>query len=180
MSPRRPQRTVKAGITLRRAVDADAEPLARGAIEALAEYPAFAPPGWKGPALGPELEHTRAVLSDPDHHCVVAEAGGRIVGQVTVVPAARAARPVEDSELGHLRNLYVDRSQWGSGLAVTLVEAALADARERGFRELRLFVAEGQQRARRFYEREGWRAYSAPYFDPIPGLPMVEYRRAVG
>jgi GNAT superfamily N-acetyltransferase len=171
---------VKAAITLRRAVDADAEALARGAIEALAEYPAFAPPGWKGPALGPELEHTRAVLSDPDHHCVVAEAGGRIVGQVTVVPAARAARPVAEPGLGHLRNLYLDRSQWGTGLAATLMEAALEDARTRGFRELRLFVAEGQGRARRFYEREGWRAAGGPFFDPVPGLSMVEYRRAVG
>jgi GNAT superfamily N-acetyltransferase len=161
-------------------VTADAEALARGAIEGVADYPAFAPAGWKGPGYEPELEHTRAVLADPDYHCVVAEARGRILGQVTVVPAARAARPVAEPELGHLRNLYVDRSQWGSGLATALMEAALEDARARGFRELRLFVAERQERARRFYEREGWRAATAPFFDPVPGLPMVEYRRAVG
>lgn len=159
---------------------ADAEALARGAIEGLADYPAFAPAGWKGPGHEPELEHTLAVLADPDHHCVVAETGGRIIGQVTVVPAARAARPVAEPALGHLRNLYVDRSQWGSGLATALMEAALEDARMRGFQELRLFVAERQERARRFYEREGWRAVTAPFFDPVPGLPMVEYRRAVG
>jgi GNAT superfamily N-acetyltransferase len=166
--------------SLRPATPADAEALARGALEGLADYPAFAPAGWMGPAYEPELEHTRAVLGDPDYHCVVAEAGGRIVGQVTVVAAARAARLVEDPELGHLRNLYVDRSQWGSGLATALVEAALEAARTRGFKELRLFVAEGQQRARRFYEREGWRAATSPFFDPVPNLPMVEYRRAVG
>jgi GNAT superfamily N-acetyltransferase len=146
----------------------------------VAGYPAFAPPGWQGPAYEPELEYTRVVLADPEYHCVVAEAGGRVVGQVMVVPAARAARPVEDAGLGHLRNLYVDRPQWGSGLATKLMRAAVEDAQSRGFRELRLFVAEGQARARRFYEREGWRAAGAPYFDPAPGLSMVEYRRAVG
>ena len=166
--------------TLRRAVPADAEAIARGAVEGLADYPAFAPPGWMGPAYEPELGHTRVVLADSDFHCVVAEAGGTIVGQVTVVPAARAARPVEEPGLGHLRNLYVDRSQWGSGLATKLMRAALEDARSRGFRELRLFVAEGQARARRFYEREGWRAVGAPFFDAVPGLSMVEYRRPVG
>ena len=74
------------------------------------------------------------------------------------MPAARAARPVEDPALGHLRNLFVARAQWGSGLATALLRAAEQDARDRGFTELRLFVAEGQARARRFYEREGWRA----------------------
>ena len=43
-----------------------------------------------------------------------------------------------------------------------------------------LFVAEGQARARRFYEREGWEAVTEPYFDPIPRLSMVEYRRPIG
>jgi len=165
---------------LRPATPADAEALALGAVDGVADYLTFAPPGWTGPAYGPELEYTRVVLADPAYHCIVAEAGGRVVGQVTVVPAARAARPVEDSALGHLRNLYVDRSQWGSGLAAALMRAALEDARARGFVQLRLFVAEGQARARRFYERQGWRAVSAPYFDPVPGLSMIEYRRAVG
>ena len=166
--------------TLRRATAADAEALARGAVDGVADYGAFAPPGWNGPAYEPELEYTRVVLADPAYHCIVAEIGGRVVGQVTVVPAARAARPVEELGLGHLRNLYVDRSQWGSGLATALMRAALEDAQTRGFGQLRLFVAEGQARARRFYEREGWRAAGEPYFDPLPGLSMVEYRRTVG
>jgi ribosomal protein S18 acetylase RimI-like enzyme len=169
-----------AALTLRQATAADAEALARGAVEGVADYPAFAPSGWTGPAYDTELEYTRVVLADPDYHCVVAEIGGGVVGQVTVVPAAKAARAVDDTSLGHLRNLYVHRSQWGSGLATALMRAALEDARARGFAELRLFVAEEQARARRFYEREGWRAVGEPHFDPLPGLSMVEYRRPVG
>ena len=49
-------------------------------------------------------------------------------------------------------------------------------AREEGFRAMRLFVATGQARARRFYEREGWRAVAEMPESPL-GLPLIEYRR---
>jgi hypothetical protein len=39
-----------------------------------------------------------------------------------------------------------------------------------------LFTPEGQARARRFYEREGWRA-AAVIEDSNFGMPLVEYRR---
>ena len=168
------------GLTLRRATANDAEALARGAVEGVSGYGEFAT-GWSGPGYEHELADVQANLANPEYHAIVAVAAdGAVAGQVTVVPAAKAARPVEDPALGHLRNLYVDRSQWGSGLASTLMDAAVEGARERGFAELRLFVAEGQARARRFYEREGWRAVTEPYFDSVPGLSMVEYRRALG
>jgi GNAT superfamily N-acetyltransferase len=169
-----------AEVDLRRAVPADAEALARGAVAGVEDYPAFAPEGWAGPAYDGELEHTREMLADPDYHCIVAEQGGAVVGQVTVVPAAKAARPVADLGLVHLRNHYHDRSQWGSGLAAIQMAAANEYARAGGFTEMRLFVAEGQARARRFYEREGWHAVTEPYFDPVPALRMVEYRLPLG
>ena len=106
--------------TIRRATPDDADALARGAVEGVADYVAFAPAGWAPPDLLAELAHTRVVLADPAFHCFVAELDGEVVGQVTVVPAASAARPVEEPGLGHLRNLYVARSQWGSGLAPEL------------------------------------------------------------
>jgi GNAT superfamily N-acetyltransferase len=166
-------------IDLRRALPGDAEALARGAVEGVAGYVAFAPHGWAPPELAAELAYTRALLADPDYHCFVAESGSAVVGQVTVVPAAKAARPVEEPDLAHLRNLYVDREHWGTGVARALMGAAVEDAGARGFGALRLFVAEGQARARRFYEREGWRPAGPPFFDAAPGLSMVEYRRRV-
>ena len=45
---------------------------------------------------------------------------------------------------------------------------------------MRLFVATGQERARRFYAREGWADVGAPFFDPRPGLELQEMRRPVG
>ena len=45
---------------------------------------------------------------------------------------------------------------WGSGVAVALMEAALAAMHERGLTDAVLWVGEENRRARRFYEREGW------------------------
>ena len=163
-------------IRFRRATAADADALAVGLIDGVEDYPSFAPPGWRAPSLEAEREHLRASLAYDFVHCLLAEAGGELVGQITTLPAARAAHPVDDTSLAHLSNLFVRRDHWGTGLSRELHRAAVDDAAERGFSELRLFVAAGQERARRFYEREGWRAVTEPFDDPIPGLTMVEYR----
>ena len=163
-------------IRLRRATIADAEPLARGVIEGVEDYPSFAPPGWTGPSFEAELEHSREALADPDVYCLVAESEGALVGQITILPAARAAHPVEDSSLAHVSNLFVRRDYWGVGLAAKLHAAAVEAAGARGFTEFRLFVATGQARARRFYEREGWRPAGDSFDDPSWGLTFIEYR----
>jgi GNAT superfamily N-acetyltransferase len=77
---------------------------------------------------------------------------GELVGQITVLPANGAPHPVDDPTLAHVSNLFVRRDFWGTGLARDLHCAAIDGALERGFRELRLFVAAGQARARRKQE----------------------------
>jgi GNAT superfamily N-acetyltransferase len=163
-------------IRLRRATIADAASLARSVLEGVEDYPSFAPPGWTAPSLDAELEHLRQLLADGAVCCLVAESEGALIGQITVLPAGRAPHPVDDPSLAHISNLFVRRDHWGTGMAGDLHRAALEAARERGFTELRLFVAAGQARARRFYEREGWRAAGDPFDDPTPGLTMIEYR----
>jgi GNAT superfamily N-acetyltransferase len=163
-------------VALRRATPADADALAEAVVDGLADYPAFAPPGWTPPSAQTEADHLRTLLADERVVSLVAERAGTLVGQVTVLPAARGPRPVDDPALAHLSNLIVDREHWGTGLASALNAAAVRTAREHGFGELRLFVAEGQARARRFYEREGWKPVGDPFYDPKPGLELVEYR----
>lgn len=164
----------------RRAGPDDAGALAQSVLEGVQDYPAFAPAGWAAPSLDAEREHVRAALGQAHVWCLVAEDAGEVVGQITVLPAARAPHPVDDPALGHVSNLFVRRDHWGTGLARKLHDAAVAAARARGFTELRLFVAAGQARARRFYEREGWAVAGAPFEDPVPGLTMVEYRLQAG
>ena len=161
---------------LREATPADVEHLAEAVVEGVEDYPSFAPEGWAPPLAAMEAEHLHVLLRDERVRCFVAESGGEMVGQVTVLPATRAARPADEPGLAHLSNLFVRRDHWGTGLASALNAAAVEAARAGGFTELRLFVAEGQSRARRFYEREGWRPAGEPFFDDGPGLTLVEYR----
>ena len=67
----------------------------------------------------------------------------------------------------------------GGGLATELHAAAVDAARERGYVAMRLFVATGQSRARRFYAREGWEPAGAPFYEAGPDLELVELRRAL-
>jgi GNAT superfamily N-acetyltransferase len=165
--------------SLRPATRADAEALARGMVQGMEEYRAFAPAGWAPPPLAVEAEHTRRLLGDDRVWTVVAEAGDELVGQITILPAAIAGRPVDDARLAHLRNLFVRKDHWGTGLARTLHDAALEEARRRGFERMRLLAAAGYGRGRRFYEREGWTVHGDEVFDPVPGLVIVEYRRGL-
>jgi len=163
-------------ILVRRATVADSRALARAVFEALEDYSAFAPPGWTAPSLEKIDEEGYESLADNDVYCVLAESKDEVVGQITVLPATEAPHPNDDPALGHICNFFVTRDFWGAGLAGDLHRAALDAARERGFRELRLFVPAGQARARRFYEREGWLSVGDPFSDPITGFMLIEYR----
>jgi GNAT superfamily N-acetyltransferase len=71
-----------------------------------------------------------------------------------------------------LDGLYVRPDAWGSGLAVTLHEAAVEALREAGVERARLWVLEENHRARRFYERRGWAADGTTRVVPFPPHPI--------
>jgi GNAT superfamily N-acetyltransferase len=162
--------------TLRPATVDDAEQLARVAIDGFEVYRDFAPPDWEPPPVEDEITLLGDLLVDESTWCRLAEVDGRVVGQVTFLPAARSSMPVDQPGLAHLRNLFVDREYWGSGLATELHGAAIVAARERGFSQMRLFTPAEQARARRFYEREGWAPAGDEFHAPGPDLVIVEYR----
>jgi RimJ/RimL family protein N-acetyltransferase len=68
--------------------------------------------------------------------------------------------------------------EWGSGVARALHDEAVVGMRELGATEATLWVVEGNTRARRFYEREGWSAdgeTKSSMFD----IREVRYRRSL-
>jgi ribosomal protein S18 acetylase RimI-like enzyme len=65
---------------------------------------------------------------------------------------------------------------WGSGIALELHTAAIAEMRRRGIGTARLYTPADQARALRFYEREGWKLHYGPYFEAVIGFDLVEYR----
>lgn len=85
-------------------------------------------------------------------HTIVADDGRMIVGFATIgVSPGGSSRDV-----GELMALYVDPDSWRTGVGRALIARARAGLRRLGFDNALLWVLEGNERAQRFYERDGW------------------------
>jgi GNAT superfamily N-acetyltransferase len=164
--------------TIRRATRADADALATTVAEGFATYHEFAPAGWVAPdrlefALGIAMRLTR-----PGVVAWIAEdeEARSTAGHVTYLPASDSRVPSDDPSLAHLEQLFVRRAYWGTGLAARLLAVAVEDAAAAGYSAMRLGTPADHLRARRFYEREGWRTDGARLADTPLGLELVEYR----
>jgi GNAT superfamily N-acetyltransferase len=73
---------------------------------------------------------------------------------------------------GWLHRLYVRPAEWGSGVAGVLHDDALAVLREDGSTAVSLWVLADNARARRFYERRGWRLNGDERTVPFPPFPL--------
>ena len=63
----------------------------------------------------------------------------------------------DPAHVGEVAQIYLDPGSWGSGLADPLMDELEGDLRRRGYTVAELHVARGNSRARRFYDRRGWR-----------------------
>jgi GNAT superfamily N-acetyltransferase len=164
-----------------RARDADAEELTATAVAGLETYRSFAPSEWNPPHEATAVSATRSKLGNPDTWGLLARtADGEPVGHVAFASAMTSMWPGAVDGLGHLWQLFVREPYWGTGVATKLLERAVAEAAGQGYTAMRLFTPEGQGRARRFYEREGWVVVGPPVSDTGFGIPLVEYRRGLG
>lgn len=166
-------------LEFRDATAADAPRLAVVMAEGFDGYRAFAPGGWQPPETDDFREAMENRLGQPAVWCRLAERGRDVAGYVALLPATDSRRAVDDPRLAHFWMLFVSAGWWGSGLAAALHAAACEAAAARGFTAMRLFTPTGQERARRFYEREGWALSDGPRDDEDLGLSVVEYRRAL-
>ena len=81
---------------------------------------------------------------------LVHETDGSVDGWVSFGPDR------EDAAQGEVWGLYVAPAAWGSGAARRLLAAASDALRDEGFSTLVLWCLDGNDRALRFYRREGW------------------------
>jgi RimJ/RimL family protein N-acetyltransferase len=153
----------------------DAPRVAQQLRDALERFRDFSPPGWRPPAHDDARQ--RATLAAPGARGLLSEPGGVLAGHVTWGPSADARRGPDDPEAAHLGELYVEPAWWGSGLAARLMGQAVDGARADGFTRMHLVTPAAQGRARRFYERAGWRTAGAPVDDERFGMPVVAYAR---
>ena len=97
----------------------------------------------------------------------VAETEDGIVGFVAAGPSR-----TEDG-FGELYAIYLLPEAWGGGAAAGLMAAFKDWLAEEGYTTAMLWVLADNPRARRFYEREGWRA-DGQRVDTIRGVEVEE------
>ena len=160
-----------AALTTRRAVVADAETMVRNAILGIATWRPFTPADWTGPTAGHRVAMTRYFLSRSDAFGLLADVAGEPAGHFLMF---RARWDEPNSVI--LGQLFVRPAWWGTGLAAGLHDAFLAEARARGYRDARLNTPAAHGRARRFYERRGWRLEASPDELWSFGVPIARLR----
>ncbi|RFU86610.1 GNAT family N-acetyltransferase [Streptomyces triticagri] len=126
----------------------------------------------------------RVLRRDPSVSDLVAEREGAVVGWGCVGPYRHDEEPAPQQGTGtdgELYALYVDPDQVGTGAGRALMQALLDAARAAGHGRVLLWVLEGNDRARRFYERAGFAADGAREPFEVDGVaaPEVRYCRSL-
>ena len=98
----------------------------------------------------------------------------QIVGYARIGPA-RDHDSILEGGCGEVYGLYLHPDTWGRGLGRALMDASIEELSGQGFDQATLNVVEGNERARFFYERQGWimDKQAAPWH----GAPQLRYRK---
>jgi GNAT superfamily N-acetyltransferase len=123
-------------------------------IRAIAELLLRASPGR---TLEHEIGYVGAYFERPETRIRLALDDGRLVGVVSFEPSLIRGEEIADEHLAYLRLIAVDPSRWGSGVATELMGLAVDEMLAAGYAGAYLWCGDANARARRFYEREGWR-----------------------
>ena len=140
-------------VTMRRAWPADAETLVRTSRLGQETWRAFGPPGFAPPPHAAHLAFVRGLLERPGAWALLASVAGEPAGHAAMIPG-----DWDEPRSAILFALFVRPPWWGCGLAASLHDAFVDHARAAGYPQAWLSTPAAHARARRFYERRGWRA----------------------
>jgi L-amino acid N-acyltransferase YncA len=147
------------GIVIRRARLQDASSIARIHVETwLATYRGMVPEEVLDALSVAEREklwrHTLA--TDEARLVFVAEDDHALTGFCSAHAPARGTDASE--RIAEIRAIYVSPRWWRSGVGRALIEVAVAELGAEGWRSVQLWVLAGNEGAKRFYERLGFKA----------------------
>lgn len=80
---------------------------------------------------------------------------------------------------GQLFVINVDPDHWGTGVGPALHDAGVELLRDFGFESAVLWVHPDNERARRFYERRGWRCDDVERREELLGVDVPEIRYSI-
>jgi GNAT superfamily N-acetyltransferase len=164
-------------VKVRAATPEDAEAIARVSVTTWqAAYREILGEAVDGLSVEDAAERRRAWLESPPARAftLVGELYGRIEGFANAGPCR------DGSAAGELYAIYVLPQAWGTGLGHALMGAVVDGLRERGFADAVVEVLVANDRARHFYEREGW-SYEQEHDGEFLGVAVREarYRRSL-
>lgn len=81
---------------------------------------------------------------------------------------------------GEIFAIYVHPDHWGEGFGHRLLRAGERQLRDAGHGRALLWVLRDNGRARRFYERQGWRVGGKIRVEEIGGIQVNEVRYEIG
>jgi len=138
-------------------------------------YKTWAPAGWSPPVdiAQREQEHLRQRLNDASADALVATKGDQIIAFVMWRPSRRA------TDVADLSLLFVDPAFWGIGIGRELLLAAERSMLQASFSQAELWVPLENARARRLYERNGWRESSQSREHSQLGIELQRYEKSL-
>ena len=112
-------------------------------------------------------------ISEPDLIILVAERRGQVAA--LAVLCRSTDQDSDPARVALLDRLYTEPASWRRGLGRGLLDAAMVELRERGFREVTLWTAEWNT-SRGFYEALGWALDGATRERAFAGRTFTEVR----
>ncbi|WP_425804852.1 GNAT family N-acetyltransferase [Desulfitobacterium sp. Sab5] len=79
-------------------------------------------------------------------------------------------------DCGEIVSLYLLPEYFGKGYGNKLLDSALSDLKEFGYERIYLWVLKDNQRARRFYEKNGMQCNNDEYVLEIMGKQLIDVR----
>ncbi len=85
-----------------------------------------------------------------------------------------ALQPLKEEGVCEMKRLYVRPGYRGKGIADTLVEKLLVEAKQKGYKKMVLDTLERLQPAIKLYIKHGFVNTSAYYQNPLPGVVYMQ------